>query len=116
MKENKADLLRKISLKKVLLLAFIFVLNNSIFAQPKSTKTVDPSDAKEHFSHNNFLYAIPAYKQLLKQEPANEEYNYKLGLCYLYTNINKSLAIPYLEKASNKCYRIALELFLITII
>jgi tetratricopeptide (TPR) repeat protein len=70
-----------------------------ISAQPKTSKVIDPADAKEHFNHNNFLFAIPAYKQLLKQEPDNIDYSYKLGICYLYTNINKSLAIPYLETA-----------------
>ena len=63
------------------------------------SKYIDPGEAKEHFNHGNFLWAMPVYKQLLKQEPNNPEYNYKLGLCYLNTNINKSLAIPYLEKA-----------------
>lgn len=91
---------QSIILKKILFFAFALSLINSINAQPKTSKIVDPADAKEHFSHGNFLYAIPAYKQLLKQEPTNPDYNYKLGICYLYTNINKSLAISYLETAS----------------
>ena len=77
----------------------------TIFAQSKSTKPIkfiDPREAEEHFSHNNFLAAIPVYKQLLKQEPTNVDYNHKLGICYLYTNINKALAIPYLETASKE--------------
>ncbi|MCW3102643.1 MAG: hypothetical protein JWO09_1083 [Bacteroidetes bacterium] len=68
----------------------------------QTTKFIDPREAKEHFSHYNFLAAISVYKQLLKQEPTNEDYNHKLGLCYLYTNINKALAIPYLETASKQ--------------
>ena len=86
--------------KKILLFALAFLFIQNINAQPKTSKVIDPADAKEHFSHNNFLFAIPAYKQLLKQEPNNIEYNYKLGICYLYTNINKSAAIQYLEVAS----------------
>ncbi len=86
--------------KIILFFAFAFLLLGNISAQPKTSKIIDPEDAKEHFSHNNFLFAIPAYRQLLKQEPKNEDYNYKLGICYLYTNINKTLAIPYLEYAS----------------
>ncbi len=86
--------------------AFIFFIafsyaSNAI-AQSKTDKFIDPREAKEHFSHNNFFAAIPVYKQLIKQEPANADYNYKLGLCYLYTNINKALAIPYLETASKQ--------------
>jgi len=86
--------------KRILFLAFAFLLSNGTKAQPKTSKVIDPADAKEHFSHNNFLFAIPAYKQLLKQEPNNPDYNYKLGVSYLYTNINKTLSIPFLEIAS----------------
>ncbi len=88
------------TINKVLFLALSVLLVNSLRAQPKTSKVIDPADAKEHFSHGNFLFAIPAYKQLLKQEPNNPDYNYRLGISYLYTNINKSLSIPYLEIAS----------------
>jgi hypothetical protein len=85
-------------------LIIVFVLTTvKLQAQGSSAKKfVDPREAKEHFSHYNFLAAIPVYKQLIKQEPSSEEYNHKLGLCYLYTNINKALAIPYLETASKQ--------------
>jgi len=86
--------------KRILFFAFAFLFSNAAKAQPKTSKVIDPADAKEHFSHNNFLFAIPAYKQLLKQEPSNPDYNYKLGVSYLYSNINKTLSIPYLEIAS----------------
>ncbi len=93
---------------KIFLLLFIVTCAISSFAQsnkqPANSKNkfIDPGEAKEHFNHNNFLWAIPVYKQLLKQEPDNADYNYKLGMCYLNTNINKTLAIKYLEKASEK--------------
>lgn len=78
------------------------MVGSSLLAQPKNTKSVDPADAKEHFSHQNYLAAIPVYKQLIKLEPTNYDYNYKLGLCYIRTNVNKALAIPYLETASKQ--------------
>lgn len=87
---------------KIAFVVLISLLSGLTFAQPKTGKVVDPGDAKEHFSHNNFFAAIPIYKQLLKEEPTNLDYNHKLGLCYLRTNINKSLAIPYLETASKQ--------------
>ena len=89
-----------ILVRKAFFFAVAILMINRVYAQPKASKIIDPAEAKEHFSHNNFLFAIPAYKQLLKQEPNNPDYNYKLGICYLYTNINKSLAIPHLETAS----------------
>lgn len=87
---------------KFVLVSFVFFCvsaNAQSTKQSNNKKYIDPAEAKEHFNHNNFLWAIPVYKQLLKQEPNNADYNNKLGLCYLNTNINKSLALPYLEKA-----------------
>lgn len=70
------------------------------FAQPK--KGFEPEDAEEHFKHTNYLMALKVYKELIKSEPKNMEYQYKAGLCYLFTNINRSLAIPYLEKVTQQ--------------
>jgi hypothetical protein len=83
------------------LLCFFFCLFcfTEVVAQ-SNTKYIDPREAKEHFSHKNYLAAIPVYKQLLNTKPDDAEYNHKLGICYLKTNINKTLAIPFLEKAS----------------
>lgn len=91
-----------IFLKKAICILVIVLQFVTVFAQPKSNKFIDPREAEEHFSHNNFIAAIPIYRQLVKQEPENIDYNHKLGICYLYTNINKSLAIPYLEAASKQ--------------
>lgn len=91
--------------KRVIQFVLIFITNLicthlSAQGKPKQAKFVDPREAKEHFSHGNFLAAIPVYKELLKKDPNDVDYNHKIGICYLYTNINKTLAIPYLEKAS----------------
>lgn len=77
----------------ILLLGFLLCLVKPVFSQ------VDDREAEEHYKHNNFLMAIPVYKNLLKLERDNPGYNYKLGLCYLKTNIDKPQAIVYLERA-----------------
>ncbi len=87
---------------QTIIISVAFLFANDISAQSKAKKFIDPREAKEHFSHHNFIAAIPVYKQLLKEDPTNIEYNHNLGLCYLYTNINKALAIPYLETASKQ--------------
>lgn len=75
-------------------LTFIFVvISFSVWAQP------DPSIANDFFKKTNYIYAIPEYKNLLKLERDNADYNYKLGLCYIRTNIDKALAVTYLERA-----------------
>ena len=59
----------------------------------------DERNAKEFFKRTNYLMAIDEYKNGLKLEPNNFDYNYKLGICYLRTNINKSAAARYIQKA-----------------
>lgn len=65
-------------------------------AQPGKAK-YDIADADEHYSHHNFLMALPIYKELLKGDKNNPSIHYKIAECYLNTNINKSEAIKYLE-------------------
>lgn len=79
-------------LKNIFLL-FFTVVSVTVIAQ------TDPGEAKEHFSHHNYAAAITEYKKLIEQEPGNPEYLHHIGICYLNTNIDKTRAIPYLEKA-----------------
>jgi TPR repeat protein len=82
--------------------ALLFPASAVLYAQPGKgpVKVYEPADAREHFQHNNFLMAMKVYRELLKTDPTNEEYNLNMGICYLQTNVNKAAAIPYLEKAS----------------
>jgi hypothetical protein len=66
---------------------------------PKAFGQVDDREAEEHFKHKNYIMAIPVYKNLLKLERDNVQYNYKLGLCYLLSNIDRAYAVTFLEKA-----------------
>ncbi len=59
----------------------------------------EPEDAAEHFKQHNYIMALPMYKELTKREPNETDYQYKAGLCYLWTQIDKKAAVPYLEKA-----------------
>ena len=63
----------------------------------KSAIKADPKDAAEKFANNNFEGALDQYLALLEKEPNDKEYNYRAGVCYLNSNINKKKAIPYFE-------------------
>lgn len=54
----------------------------------------------EYFKSDNYKSALPIYKQLQENDPNNTEFNYRLGLCYLNTNVNKKLAAGFLIKAA----------------
>ncbi len=59
----------------------------------------DPREAKEHYNKRNYVAAVLVFDKLIKEEPGNSDYLHKAGICYLKTNIDKTKAIPYLEKA-----------------
>lgn len=62
--------------------------------QPKG----DPKKAKALFElDRNYKDALTEYLRLLNDDPKNVEIKYRIGLCYLSTNIDKKKAIPYLE-------------------
>lgn len=60
----------------------------------------DKKAAKTFFEMDNFKKALEEYEILARRESSNPEYNYKAGVCYLNTNIDKSKAIPHLEFAA----------------
>lgn len=59
----------------------------------------DKKNAAVLFDAGDFEGALEEYQLLLDKEPGNMLYNYRLGICFLNTNIDKTKAIPYLEKA-----------------
>ena len=88
--------------KKLLLLCIthaLLVMQDG-FAQDQSAVGVEPYIADEKFIKNNYESALDDYLFLLEQDPKNEKYNYNIAVCYLNTNINKTKAIPYLEKVT----------------
>ncbi|MGL4599554.1 MAG: tetratricopeptide repeat protein, partial [Bacteroidia bacterium] len=58
---------------------------------------VDSKTAANHFQVGNYEEALDAYLSLLEEHPKNMEYNYRIAVCYLNTNIAKTKSIPYLE-------------------
>lgn len=84
-------------MKKCIL--YLLIATAGILFATQTYAQLDDREAEEHFKHKNYLMAIPVYKNLLKVERDHVGYNYKLGLCYLRTNIDKPQAIIYLERA-----------------
>lgn len=66
------------------------------FAQPGIAES-DVKTADEKFKAENYEEALTIYLELLADDARNMQYNYRIGVCYLNTNINKAKAIPYLE-------------------
>lgn len=56
--------------------------------------------AEKAFSARDYVKATPLFSQLLSNYPKDPNYNYKYGVCVLYTNRDRSKCIKYLEFAS----------------
>lgn len=82
----------------------------AVNAQKKAPviKPYTADEAKEYrkeaelaFKELNYGYALRIYERLVVTEPNNVEYNHRLGMCYLNTNVNKRKAVPCLEYVVN---------------
>jgi len=57
-------------------------------------------NAEKAFAARDYVKATPLFSQLLSNYPKDPNYNYKYGVCVLYTNRDRSKCIKYLEIAS----------------
>ncbi len=81
----------------------------SFSAYAQRERTLSPEDQKAvkkeanaAFSSGEYMTALDEYNRLIKADPENTDYNYKLGVIYVNTFIDFSKALTYLEKAAGK--------------
>lgn len=55
-------------------------------------------DAEFFLLYEEFENALPLYQEILKTDPDNSNINYRVGLCLMNLETDKTAAIPYLEK------------------
>lgn len=87
-------------MKSVFLMLAVLTLSNVLLqAQPgkEFVPEGNPKSADGYFKYQNFKDALAEYLVLKAKDSLNVEYTHRIGLCYLYTNIDKTKAIPYLE-------------------
>ncbi|MBK9636540.1 MAG: PD40 domain-containing protein [Bacteroidetes bacterium] len=90
---------------------FIFLLSVSTgYAQKKQPAIkayssdefkLAKKDAEAYYKELNYSAALKIYERLLVNEPNSAEFNYKLGMCFINTNVGKHKGIPFLEFAAN---------------
>jgi hypothetical protein len=59
-------------------------------------------EANDLYKRSNFMAAIEPYTKLVNYDPEDAEFNYRLGMCYISSNSDKSKAIQYFVKAADK--------------
>lgn len=58
---------------------------------------INPKEADGYYIKGDYQEALSLYNKLLEEEPTNINYHYKIGMCYLNSNIDKGKSIPYFE-------------------
>ena len=93
--------------KKLILLLLLFAQISFAQTATRSKKPAKPvvltkdqvseikSAAGSYYKEQNYKMALNLYRQLQATEPENMEYNYRLGICYLNTCVNKGMAANF---------------------
>ncbi len=89
----------------------VFLLLNLAASAQKKEPPIKPfskeevsdqkKEASSYFRTENYRMAKTIYERLVVTNPNDVDYNFKLALCYLNTNIDKKKAIPLLEYVAN---------------
>jgi len=83
-------------------IAFIFVLCCVRISIAQTAFQTDKDLIKQGdklFKEEKFVEAYPIYSQLVIRTPQDPQYNYRLGVCTIFSVANKELAVPFLENA-----------------
>lgn len=88
----------KINYTLLFILFFLFTFSQNEEGVRKATF----KEAEEKYIAANYEEALDDFLNLLAQDSKNDQYKYKIAVCYLNTNIDKTKAIPYLEILTHK--------------
>ncbi|MBK9283279.1 MAG: PD40 domain-containing protein [Sphingobacteriaceae bacterium] len=81
-------------------LVFLLSLNNKVLSQVTNEETI--KEANRLFEEDEFTKAYKLYAQIVANYPKDPVYNFKLGVCMIYSEVDKKKCIPYLEIANKQ--------------
>ncbi len=107
--KNKRMRFSGFSIMPILWSLFLFQFNGEIQAQKAKAAHILTSDeakivkkdAGTLFASEDYKGALDSYRELVKSDPGNSEYNYRLGVCILRTTAEKTAALPLLLRHAN---------------
>ncbi|KPK83840.1 MAG: hypothetical protein AMS27_11720 [Bacteroides sp. SM23_62_1] len=82
-----------------IILALQFLIFFNLYPQAEPDYREMFLEAESNFLFEEYNEARPLYLRLITALPDNDNYNYKIGVCYLNDPYEKEKAIDYLEKA-----------------
>jgi tetratricopeptide (TPR) repeat protein len=86
---------------KNLLFILTLLLNGFIFSQNKSIDDLK-IEANKLFENEDYTTAYKLYSQLVANYPKDPVYNFKLGVCMIYSEPDKNKCLPFLTFANSK--------------
>ncbi len=88
-------------MEKIKLLLFFSLLSiSNVFAQISNEEYYLLTENADNLIENEqFDKALPLYLRLNKNDTLNADLNFKIGVCYINSKLDKKKAVPYLEKA-----------------
>jgi len=92
-------------MRKISVLIFCLMLTNTLFSQNRDANQLDKekknkiADAHYLYLNEEYAKAVIAFKDLVRDEPDNANFNYLTGLCFLKLPFENGRSIPYLTKA-----------------
>jgi hypothetical protein len=87
------------SSKSVILFILFLFLSTAGHSQFKNEDELKKQAAK-YFDDEEYANGFKLYSQLVSNYPKDPVYNYRLGVCMLFTDADKKKAIPYLQIAA----------------
>jgi hypothetical protein len=91
-------------MKRLVLLTWLLatLFNADLISQSKEITRNNFYDAESWILFEAYKDALPIYLQLLKNNPDNANYKYRIGQCYMNIPGEKAKAVSYLEDAVKK--------------
>ena len=88
-------------MKRLVLLTWLLAtfINPDLLSQSKEESRNNFFDAESWILFEAYKDALPIYQQLLKTNPTNANYKYRIGQCYVNIPGEKAKAVSYLEDA-----------------
>lgn len=89
----------KQSLLSIIICLFIFSMTTAAQEMDREEIRMNFMEGESWLLFEEYADALPYYLELLESFPGNDNYNYRVGVCYLNIPGEKINAIPYLQKA-----------------
>ncbi len=87
--------------RKILLILLLTIGSGHFYGQSSSMEDVK-KEANKLFEDDEFTSAYKLYAQLVANYPKDTEFNFRLGVCMIYSEPDKKKCLPYLKVASAK--------------